>query len=341
MKFTKLFMTASAVMLHFLFKITAYADENEAPLVSPNPTLKLNADYNGMETTCDILWIKGEAPGYKVVFINDVVVIPDQDGKFDYEYELADGKNDIWVTASDGTQILEMKEFMVTKVLPQKKLYMGMIAAVAVVILEIAGFIIYRNKKKICKVIENKKKAIKKNRENENIINKMRRRENKYIIISAAIIIVCILIFYSLCIKNTRVASGSMEPTLMTGDYVFINKLAYAVKDVERGDIICFWSVEYNEYFTKRVVGIPGDHIEFHDGYVYINGFQADESAYIPDGVETNCIRTFDVPDGCVFVLGDNRENSYDSRFFENPYISEKDIIGKFLGIVHNNWKKS
>ena len=85
MKFTKLFMTASAVMLHFLFKITAYADENEAPLVSPNPTLKLNADYNGMETTCDILWIKGEAPGYKVVFINDVVVIPDQDGKFDYE----------------------------------------------------------------------------------------------------------------------------------------------------------------------------------------------------------------------------------------------------------------
>ena len=140
-------------------------------------------------------------------------------------------------------------------------------------------------------------------------------------------------------VRNTIVASGSMEPTLMTKDIVIYNKLAYVMGDVERGDIINFWSEEFGKYFSKRVIGIAGDEIEFHDGYVFINGQKCDESAYIAEDIETNCTKTFTVPDGTVFVLGDNRENSYDSRFFENPYIPVEDIEGKYLLRIPNIFK--
>lgn len=149
-------------------------------------------------------------------------------------------------------------------------------------------------------------------------------------------IVAIILLFV---VRNTIVASGSMEPTLQTYDIAIYNKLAYVFDNAERGDIINFWSEEFGKYFSKRVIGIAGDEIEFHNGYVFINGQKCDESAYIAEEIETNCTKTFTVPDGTVFVLGDNRENSYDSRFFENPYIPIKDIEGKLLITIPNIFK--
>ena len=140
-------------------------------------------------------------------------------------------------------------------------------------------------------------------------------------------------------VQNTIVVSGSMEPTLMTHDIAIFNKLAYVFGDVERGDIINFWSAEYEKLFSKRVIGISGDTIEFRDGYVYINGQKYDESSYIEDGVRTYCFETFIVPEGTVFVMGDNREHSIDSRFFENPYISLSDVKGKLLLRIPNPFK--
>lgn len=144
----------------------------------------------------------------------------------------------------------------------------------------------------------------------------------------------CVIIFFTMVICNTRVVSGSMEPTLMTGDIAIYNRLAYKWKNVQRGDIITFWFQEEHAYLGKRVIGIAGDTIEFQDGNVYINGLLADESQYLDENVETYSPKTFLVPEGCVFVLGDNRENSYDSRHFENPYISLEDIVGKCICIL-------
>jgi signal peptidase I len=143
--------------------------------------------------------------------------------------------------------------------------------------------------------------------------------------------IVALLIVVNFIIMIGKITSGSMEPTQMTGDVEIDNRLAYVVHTPERGDIITFKSREKNSLMGKRVIGIAGDHIEFYDGYVYLNGELFDESAYLDEDVETNCIKTFDVPEGCVFVLGDNREKSTDSRFWENPYISVKDIKGKYM----------
>lgn len=169
----------------------------------------------------------------------------------------------------------------------------------------------------------------------------LRRYKNKRFVVNAAttaVGLVSLLVCFGVAVKTTVVASGSMEPTLMTGDMNVFNRLAYIQNDVQRGDIITFWSKENNEQMSKRIIGVAGDHIEFHDGYVFINGLLADESQYLDEDVETNCSKSFDVPEGCVFVLGDNRENSIDSRFFANPYISEEDIIGKYLGTVPRIW---
>ncbi len=146
------------------------------------------------------------------------------------------------------------------------------------------------------------------------------------------------VVWYVICTRVIVIGtnlSGSMEPKLIIGKTVIYNRLAYVKAEPQRGDIIAFHSDEFNLEFVKRVIGIPGDTIEFHNGFVYINGCKADESAYISENVETNSPKTFTVPDNCVFVLGDNRENSHDARYWENPYISYNAIEGRYIGQLH------
>lgn len=183
-----------------------------------------------------------------------------------------------------------------------------------------------------------KTKEVSDARPKERPIDRMHRRQNNAMLIKLIVQVAIILIFFTVIFRNTVVSSASMEPTLVTGDFAVFNKLAYTHSQVDRGDIITFYSREYQENFSKRVIGIAGDTVEFHDGYVFINGLQADESAYLPVDMETNCNKSFIVPDNCVFVLGDNRTNSYDSRFFMNPYISCDDIVGKYIGSIHKMW---
>lgn len=153
-------------------------------------------------------------------------------------------------------------------------------------------------------------------------------------ILRVGIPVLGVLFLLSKVVCITIVASGSMEPKLKTGNTAVYNRLAYTKTFPKRGDIIGFWSQEFNATYAKRVVGIAGDNVEFHNGYVYINGMRADESRYLDDNIATNSKKTFTVPDGCVFVLGDNRRRSIDSRFWSNPYISCDDIVGKYIGQV-------
>jgi signal peptidase I len=127
------------------------------------------------------------------------------------------------------------------------------------------------------------------------------------------------------------IPSGSMLPTLHEDDRVLVNKLSYDLHDVHRGDLVVFERPE-NEAagqikdLIKRVVGLPGERIESRDGAVYIDGDLLEEP-YLADGAETTGLEPQTVPEGHVFVMGDNRGDSMDSRVFHA--IDEDLIVGR------------
>jgi signal peptidase I len=127
--------------------------------------------------------------------------------------------------------------------------------------------------------------------------------------------------------ERIRVESISMQPTLYPGDYVIVNKLAYRFKgNPERGDVIVFRYPPNPEAipYIKRVIGLPGDQIHIADGKVYVNG-QAVVEPYLV--VSTNRGGDWTVPAGQLFVMGDNRNNSSDSRSW--GFVPLENIIGR------------
>ena len=130
-------------------------------------------------------------------------------------------------------------------------------------------------------------------------------------------------------IINATVPTGSMEHTIEPGDDLFGLRLAYQFSEPKRGDIVIFrFPDDETQKYVKRVIGLPGETITFVGDHVYVDGERLDESAYLEDSVVTEPGEQdeFVVPDGCIFVLGDNREVSYDARYWENPYISQDKI---------------
>jgi signal peptidase I len=134
------------------------------------------------------------------------------------------------------------------------------------------------------------------------------------------------------------IPSASMEPTLQVGDRVLVNKWSYRVHDVNRGDIVVFSRPPQEasdiKDLIKRVVGLPGETLTIENNHVMINGQVLDEP-YLPAGTLIQPVGTHGcapadpcvIPQDEVFVMGDNRTNSADSRFF-GP-IRESSIVGR------------
>lgn len=134
-------------------------------------------------------------------------------------------------------------------------------------------------------------------------------------------------------VKPTIVKEHSMDPTLNENDYIFLSKQSYRFHEPESGDIIVFHTdlLQANgkeKLLIKRIIGIPGDVISITDGVVYRNG-EALEESYILDDYTATDMEEVVVPEDSVFVMGDNRQNSIDSRDSSVGYVEEDLIVGK------------
>ncbi|MCP4426964.1 MAG: signal peptidase I [Chloroflexi bacterium] len=129
-------------------------------------------------------------------------------------------------------------------------------------------------------------------------------------------------------IGRYRIDGSSMNPTLFDGEYLIINNVSYYLDEPQPGDIIVFKHPNNDLNLIKRVIGIPGDHIEIRDRQVAVNNELLDEP-YI--AAPPNYSGSWDVPDGEYFVLGDNRNNSSDSHSWS--FLPEGNVVGKAMFI--------
>ena len=146
---------------------------------------------------------------------------------------------------------------------------------------------------------------------------------------SAIIAAIIAFVIVTYVARSFIIPSSSMVPTLKPGDVILVEKVSYRFFPIKRGDIVVFHPPIPNEtrFFVKRVIGLPGDTVEVHDGYVYINGYKLDEP-YIASKPQYE-YGPVEVPDGMYFLLGDNRNNSYDSHAWDYPFVSRKLIEGR------------
>ena len=168
----------------------------------------------------------------------------------------------------------------------------------------------------------------------EDVLAARRRKSIKSAVEWVAIIggaFLAALLIKTFLLQAFFIPSASMETTLMKGDRVLVNKLSYDLHDLNRGDIVVFERPPGEEDqqihdLIKRAIGLPGDTIEARDGRIYIDDKPLDEP-YLEPGTITDRLERQTVPEGQVFVMGDNRGDSKDSRFF-GP-IDQSLIVGR------------
>jgi signal peptidase I len=161
----------------------------------------------------------------------------------------------------------------------------------------------------------------------------LRRQVVEWVLLIGLAVVIA-LVVKAFLVQAFYIPTGSMEPTLAVNDRVLVNKLAYRLGDPERGDIIVFDAppsarTDDVQELIKRVIGLPGETIQSTDGRIYIDG-QLLEEPYLTDEHRENLgepIPPTFIPEGHYFVMGDNRPNSQDSRFF--GVISEDAIVGR------------
>jgi len=148
--------------------------------------------------------------------------------------------------------------------------------------------------------------------------------------IAAVIFLAYFIIYY--CVEKTTVIGSSMEKTLSANDQIIINKFIYHVSDPKRFDVIVFKQSgkEHSFYNIKRIIGLPGETVQIKDGSIYINGEVLEEIIEVDEMVNYGlAAEEIVLEENEYFVLGDNRNNSEDSRFASIGNITRDEIIGK------------
>ncbi len=149
------------------------------------------------------------------------------------------------------------------------------------------------------------------------------------IIESVAIAVILAVIIRVFLFQPFFIPSGSMEPTLTEGDRIIVSKIHYRLGIPQRGDIVVFkYPVNPDKDFIKRVIGLSGETLEIRDSKLYING-EFVEQPFLPPGLNYGSYGPVNIPQGHYFVMGDNRNNSEDSRFW--GMLPEENIIGKTM----------
>ncbi len=177
-------------------------------------------------------------------------------------------------------------------------------------------------------------------------------------------VLALVLVLRSFLVEPFQIPSGSMEPTLIKGDFILVNKFSYGFRlpvigtkvipmdDPQRGDVMVFIPPHDPRYFIKRVIGLPGDHIRYTNKTLYINGAEVPEEligAYPHNaprimtyeengypiqqyvGIPSRGDGEWVVPEGHYFMMGDNRDNSGDSRFW--GFVPDRNIVGKAFAV--------
>jgi signal peptidase I len=145
-------------------------------------------------------------------------------------------------------------------------------------------------------------------------------------IIETIVLALVLFLAINFLTARIRVDGSSMLPNFHDGDYVIVNRMAYRLGDIQRGDVIVFpYPLNEEQDYIKRVIGLPGDHVAVYGGVIYVNG-EALSEPYIMEKPDTDSAEVV-VPEGYVFVMGDNRNASSDSRSW-GPLKIEK-IVGK------------
>lgn len=173
-----------------------------------------------------------------------------------------------------------------------------------------------------------------------------------------AIILAIVIAFFirTFVIQAYKIPSGSMKPTLLIGDHILVSKFNYGIKlplirstllpigTPKRGDIVVFiYPEDRSKDFIKRLVGVPGDTIEIRDKKILINGlpYKDKHGVYVDHLIIPGSVQPRDnfgpvtVPEQKLFVMGDNRDESYDSRFW--GMVDQRDVLGKAL-IIYWSW---
>lgn len=147
------------------------------------------------------------------------------------------------------------------------------------------------------------------------------------------VVVILTFLFITFIAQRTEVSGESMAPTLHSGDNLIVEKVTYYFTDPERYDVIVF-PYQYDEgvYYIKRIIGLPGETVLIEDGEIYINGDLLEES-FGAEPMESAGIASEEITlgDNEYFVLGDNRNNSSDSREPSVGLIDGDDILGKAI----------